>query len=604
MKKADYDALPQAYKDAINADLEHGIKNSDPNGYALVKAVIDPSWSPPAPTPAPTLPSKPSNTAAMEGALNVLYGIDPKGHTTARQLQAYGVLHKGEFDQFNSVEQQKLLADLSYIATTSKAPNTKKRAQDLIDRFTPAGTPLGTVGQHAVYPPVSSVQGQTRLPEPDGKAGLLKKATNPGQSGDGWLTLPNGGRGPWGKYGAAGLLLRHVDPNDGKERYLMVQRGPGISDPGKWQFPGGAIDSNESPYEGGAREVIEELGFKDSDLLAGRVHGYHEFAMPGTSWKYTSIAATVPDQLKPDLSTHHARAETSDAKWMTIDEIRKLDSGGKLLKPLTGGALERNVVSLFPANATAVARPGPVTRRPGRLAGTPVVPQPPAQALPHKVIKGKNLVATQADQDKLRADVKAVRKNYRGKSADERLSAIAEMQGFDATPTTVSKQEMDRLLATGDYIEMWRGVSANRSNGLSASDINESYRTGTAHYGLGVVGNGYYFATDKAIAEAYSDRRKGSVLRVLLPKSAVIGKYNDVRRDSQNTTSSTYFRQAGRVANGTGTLHDEGRYAAAAGIDAIEVSASKYRQVGGHGHLAQGPVYVLLNRGITIAQEE
>src|SRR5260221_10481473 len=130
----------------------------------------------------------------------------------------------------------------------------------------------------------------------------------------------------------------------------MVERGPGISDPGKWQFPGGAKDEKETFHEGAAREVVEELGFKATDLDAARVHGTHtaevaSVTVPGlhggrVPWAYVSIAATVPTQLKPDLSTHHAQMETSDATWMTRSEIDALDRQGKLLGPLAGGKLQ------------------------------------------------------------------------------------------------------------------------------------------------------------------------------------------------------------------------------------------------------------------------
>lgn len=597
LTKADYDALPTAYQDSIQHDLEN-IGISDPMAHDKIQSVINPGGF--TPLFRPTTPA-PSASPELKDAVDTLYGLHPQARTATHQLKTYGALRREHFNQLNPQEQQTLLGDLSYIATTSKGAN-KDRAQKLIDRFTPPGTPPGTIPPQAIYPPSNAVVGQTRFPDPKGQTGLLVQATDKGVSGDGWLRLPDGRKGPWGQYGAAGALLRHVGP-DGKERFLMVERGPGISDPGKWQFPGGAIDSKESAHQGAAREIIEELGFKSNALKDAAVHGHHESAFPGTNWKYTSIAATVPTQLVPDLSTHHARAETSDAKWMTREEIAKLDQDGKLLKPLAGGALERNVLSLFPSTATSVSRPAPRTTKPARLTGAPSLSGGTPSAVHHKPSIAKNLVATPADQDALRNAIKGpVRQSYRGKTADERLAAIGAMQGFDRTPTVKSKQEIDALLASGEYVEAWRGVRGSYAK--SAHDINEDFRTGPAYYGTGVFGNGYYFATDKKLAEAYSDRTSGSVQRILIPKSFKSETHDKVISQAKNASSSAgSFRHVGRAGMGGGTLHDEGRYAAAKGLDAIEIPASTYRSGGGNSQYVRGSVYNLLNRSIVIAQE-
>lgn len=600
MTRADYEDLPKAYRQAVRNDLDT-LVSRDPAGAGAVLQKLDSTWAPPA---APKLTVTKSSDPKVTAALDVAYGLDPKGHTTARQMQVYTDLPKTGFDTLQPHEQQTVLADLSYIATTSKAASTKARAEKLLDRFTPPGTTPGTSGtNHAFYPPANSVAGQTRQADPNGAPGLLFKASSPGASGDGHTRTTSGRQGPWGKYGAAGVMLRHVDPATGEERFLMVERGPGISDPGKWQFPGGAIDSNETPYEGATRETAEELGFKYSDFADARVHGHHETLVPNivghpNGWKYTSIVATVPTMLKPDLSTHHARAETSDAKWMTRAEIDDLDKKGKMLAPLAGGKIHQNVVSLFPGTATSVARPGPVTSRPPRA-------KPPAPPAPHKPSVAKNLITDQAARDQLSQDIKgSVRQSFRGKSADERLAAISEMQGFNRTPVVKSKTEIDALLATGDYVEIWRGVTDG--GGKTAAEINEEFRSGPSYNGLGVFGNGYYFASDKGIAEAYAakgyGRKSPGLVRALIPKSAVTEDHGKVLSEIRRVQDGQ-FQKVHRQGMGGRTLNDEGRYAAAKGMDAITVSRQDYRNGGGYGHLATGPVYVVLNRSILIVEE-
>jgi 8-oxo-dGTP pyrophosphatase MutT (NUDIX family) len=581
-----------------------------------LKALVGSMPNPPAQpgTAAPlVLPQGSPHGPEIQGALDILFGKDPKGHTMARQLSVYGALRRGHFDQLGPAEQSTLLGDLAHIASKSKGAQAVK-AIDLIHRFTPPGTTSGQIPKQAIHLPSGVMAMQTRVADPKGTPGLLKMlpAKDRGSSGDGWTRTSSGGSGPWGKYGAAGLMLRHVS-SDGTERFLMVQRGPAISDPGKWQFPGGAKEQKESFFEGATREVVEELGFQASDLDSARVHGTHtnevqSVQVPGLKggtvpWAYISVAATVDKQLMPDLSTPHARAETSDAKWMTRAEIAKLDTGGKLLKPLAGGALEANVLTLFPgASAPPVGKKG---QRPPRLTGTPAVTKP---ALPHKVSRAVDLVSDTATKNKLRQDVKKARKNYYGKSSDDRLAAIGAIQGFDDVPTVVSKSEMDRLLATGDYIEAWRGVKgAGASSGptrggqvtrtKTAAQIHEEFRSGPAYYGQGIYGNGFYFATVKSVAENYSDGTKGSVVRVLIPKTAKVIPHRQARAEA-SAASSAYSKAKGSTEEGT--LYDEGRYAAAKGLDMIEIGSN----TGGSSVAHPGkPAYAILNRSILIAEE-
>jgi 8-oxo-dGTP pyrophosphatase MutT (NUDIX family) len=601
LSSKEYGELPKAYRDAIDERVT-GLSASQPAGWAKIMAQLHPGWV------SPHAPAAPATTSArpnVQEVLDTLYGVHPKAHTTAQQLKAYAGIRTADFQSLQPHEQSTLLGDLSYIVTTSKGGTNAARAQKLIDYFTPPGTPSGQIPNQPINVPANAVAGQNRYPDPGGRPGMLKQATSKGHSGDGFTRKINGGSGPWGKYGAAGVMLRHVD-SSGVERYLMIERGPGISDPGKWQFPGGAIDSLETPHQGATRETIEELGFKNGALDDARVHGEHVFTIQGVvgpkngEWKYTTIAATVPNQLTPDLSTHHARAETSDAKWMTIDEIRKLDKGGRLLTPLAGGALERNVVSLYPAAAPAVGRPAPVTKKLPRLTGTPSTPKP---VTPHKPSRGRNLLTDKAAIDKLRQDVKHARAQYDGKTADGRLAAIGAMQGFDDTPTVVSKSEMDRLLATGDYIEVWRGV-AGTYGGKSAEAINEEMRSGPAYYGKGVFGNGYYLAGQKSVAVRYSDRTKNSLLRILIPKAAVIETHEKMAKEASAIAKPTSAAKGSKFESGT--LYDQGRYAAAKGVDGIRIDPVSYgqRSMSSHHVSKKGQeAYNWLNRSVLIIQE-
>lgn len=609
LSKSDYDSLDKVYQDAIDERIK---TIRDPMTLTALAAKFHPS------TPATAAPSGMAPTTVqtnvpphVQDALDTIYGVHPKAHTMAHQLKTYGGLRGSDFHQLNSQEQSHLLADLSFIETTAKGPSADK-ARKLIDRFTPAGTTPGTVPPQPIIPPANAVPGQQRYPTP--LKGALVKATDSGKSGDKWIYPSNHSR-VWGEYGAAGLLIKHVDPHTGEERYLMVQRGPAISDPGKWTFPGGAIDSKETPHQGAARETLEELGLKDDQLKDAVIHGDHTYSIPGHTWKYTTVAAQAPSMFQPNLSTAHARAETSDAKWMTLDEIRALDRAGKLHGPIAGGKLEQNVISLYPAAPQTlgqlVGRPGPVTKRQKRLTLPSGGRQAPAQfnAWPHahKPSTGKHLVRDKAAIDKLRQDVKQARKAYDGKTADGRLAAIGNMQGYDDTPTVVSKKEIDRLLATGDYIEAWRGVRGSggwSGGGKSAAEINEEFRSGPAYYGKGIFGNGYYLATQKSVADKYSDHTKNSVVRMLIPKSAITEHYKDMQKEARANASRRSQAKGGSYEDGT--LYDPGRWAAAKGVDGIQINHDTVNDTGGWArHVAAPgkPAFNWLNRAVLIVQE-
>jgi 8-oxo-dGTP pyrophosphatase MutT (NUDIX family) len=610
LNQSSFAALPPFFQGTIRDDLTR-LSATDPVSYDRVMTKIDPTHVPVAPVTVPTNPR-------TEAALDVVYGADPKARTIPKQLSAYGGLKASDYQTFNIQEQNVILGDLSYIKTTSKDATAVARAQKLIDRFAPAGTAPGSPAVGIPMAPANAVQGQTRYPDPNGVTGLLKQSKNPGARGDEWMSTRSGNR-VWGKYGAAGLMLRHVDPVTGEERFLIAQRGPGISNPGKWQLPGGAIESLEKPVEGATRETLEELGFKESDFANARTHGFHEakvdgvIGSPGGEWKYSSFAVTVDTMLKPDLSTAAARAETSDAKWMTRAEIDALDRSGKLLGPLANGAIHTNVTSLFPsaAHSTTPSAPGPVTRRPARLApglrGQTLPPTPglaPNWNKPHKPSRGKNLIPDANAEKALSQQIKgSVRTSFRGKAADERLAAIAQIQGFNETPTVMSKREMDKLVASGEYIETWRGVMPG--GGKTAAQIQEEFRSGPAWYGTGIFGNGYYLATQKRVAEQYASG-PGSVVRVLIPKSAVMESYEDINAGARKAWSSSgSYKYVGRKNMGGGTLHDDGRYAAAKGVDGLVIEEYSRSPGGGAYHIARPglPSYNWVNRSVLIVQE-
>jgi hypothetical protein len=179
----------------------------------------------------------------------------------------------------------------------------------------------------------------------------------------------------------------------------------------------------------------------------------------------------------------------------------------------------------------------------------------------------------------------------------------------------MDKKDIDRLLATGDYIEAWRGVSGaggwsarsrGGSGGKTAADINEEMRSGPAYYGKGIFGNGYYLATQRRVAQQYADGTIGSVARILIPKSAVMEKYDKVEAEAQANSSRT-SKAKGSGGYEISTFWDPGRWGAAKGLDGIEINPHHRAHAGGGaGHVAAHgkPAFNWLNRSVLIIQKE
>lgn len=148
-----------------------------------------------------------------------------------------------------------------------------------------------------------------------------------GLSGDGYYAP-----GIWGRYGAAGLLMRNVD-DKGVERFLLVQNTLNQSHMYKWQLPGGAIDEKETPEQGAAREVFEELQFDQAYLNKLQPHGTHAVTVPVTGkdpWTYSNIVVDAPTMMTPKID----KSELGGADWFTRAQIEDMRKQGSIIAPL------------------------------------------------------------------------------------------------------------------------------------------------------------------------------------------------------------------------------------------------------------------------------
>ncbi|MEU1725226.1 ADP-ribosyltransferase [Nonomuraea sp. NPDC005692] len=192
--------------------------------------------------------------------------------------------------------------------------------------------------------PAASHAGEGVPPAGAKPQGPFRILENPGKSGDGHAS-----GGQWGKYGAAGVLIRGIDQH-GEPRYLLTRQSEFGSSPGKWQLPGGALGSLESPAHGAARQISEGLGVNQVYLDRLQLKGEHAVHAGDSGWAYTNLAADGP-MFAPKLSTF----ETGGAKWFTLNELTSMANGDQL-HPALARALP-DVLGLYHQDAGPAAGP-------------------------------------------------------------------------------------------------------------------------------------------------------------------------------------------------------------------------------------------------------
>jgi 8-oxo-dGTP diphosphatase len=136
--------------------------------------------------------------------------------------------------------------------------------------------------------------------------------------GDGWVVSDSGAH-YWGRYGAAGLLLRAPRP-DGTPAVLLQHRAVWSHQGGTWGLPGGARDSHETPEETAVREAREEAGLP-AELLAVRATlvTAEVSGRGGTTWTYTTVVADAGELLHTVPNR-----ESTELRWVGESEVADL----------------------------------------------------------------------------------------------------------------------------------------------------------------------------------------------------------------------------------------------------------------------------------------
>lgn len=99
------------------------------------------------------------------------------------------------------------------------------------------------------------------------------------------------------------------------DRVLAMKRAAHKPLPGKWEFPGGKIEPNESAEEALIREIKEEL---DVDIYNLELFDYSITLV--TDWEVELSCFSVQTNVFPTESTDH-----DEMRWMNKKDLVELD---------------------------------------------------------------------------------------------------------------------------------------------------------------------------------------------------------------------------------------------------------------------------------------
>lgn len=111
-----------------------------------------------------------------------------------------------------------------------------------------------------------------------------------------------------------------------QDKFLIVKRGPGVSNPNKWCVPCGYLDWNESASECVIREVYEESGLNLENYKTTGVESPYELVTePDVNWKQDiaiHFLVNIESETEPitDFSIV-SDEETLDIKWISVEEL-------------------------------------------------------------------------------------------------------------------------------------------------------------------------------------------------------------------------------------------------------------------------------------------
>jgi len=113
------------------------------------------------------------------------------------------------------------------------------------------------------------------------------------------------------------LLVAACALIDADGRVLMAQRPAGKDHAGKWEFPGGKVEANESPEQAVRRELFEELNVEPCESCL------QPFSF--ASFAYPEFHLIMPLFLCRQWDGFVRAKEGQATKWIWPDKILDLD---------------------------------------------------------------------------------------------------------------------------------------------------------------------------------------------------------------------------------------------------------------------------------------
>lgn len=115
-----------------------------------------------------------------------------------------------------------------------------------------------------------------------------------------------------------------VTYHPGKDSFLLLKRGEDADVfPGRWDFPGGHLESDEEPREAVLRELKEETGMLGTVIRAGESHVVDT---EHGSYRLHPFLVKV-DEEEIELSDEHV-----DSRWVEPREVQEMETVKELEK--------------------------------------------------------------------------------------------------------------------------------------------------------------------------------------------------------------------------------------------------------------------------------
>ncbi len=106
-----------------------------------------------------------------------------------------------------------------------------------------------------------------------------------------------------------------------ENKIFCTKRGPGRALEGKWEFPGGKVEKDETHEETIVREIKEELNsiVEPIKYIGSSNYEYHNL------YPYDDFSITLYAYKCKLISGDLTLSEHTDAKWVTVDEMKNMD---------------------------------------------------------------------------------------------------------------------------------------------------------------------------------------------------------------------------------------------------------------------------------------